>query len=239
MTVRSVIQSVTQPAITPVFAKFGGAAEFIKKNAIVDLNDTGIVGSTPVTAWNNSGTGGSAFSPNVILGTGANLTRITQGGHDAVNASGSVGIETTAGTTINTPMTMFLVVKVNVLTGSSQLFTAARSSGSSSPQIQTTSSDLFRFNAGSSLDAGAGDTNLHLHTVRYNGDSSTKYEVDGIGSVIGDAGAEPYQFGTLFASISGTGTLNGAISQYIIFPFALNDAQTESIESYLRSKFGI
>jgi len=205
-------------------------------SALVNLDERGIVGSTPVTAWLNSGTGGSAFDLDVVLGTGANLTRISVAGHDSVNSSGSAGLESTAGQTINFPMTIFLVVKPNVITGT-QLFSAAKSLAGSSPQIFASSSSNASFNAGISVNVGTIDTNLRLHSVRYNGDASTNYQVTGIGSITSDAGAENLQFGTLFADSSDAFTLNGAISQYLIFDRALTDSETLEVKARLTQKF--
>jgi len=229
------IQSSIQPSISD---SFGNALSPI--DAIVHFNETSIVGSSPVTAWNNIGTGGSAFDLDVVLGTGANITRIQSNNLDVVNSSSSAGLETTAGQTINTPMTIFMVGKANALTAANQTFAAARDLATSSPKLLVNVNDDFVFNAGAGLVVGTvADTELHLHTVRHNGDSTTSYEVSGEGKTIGDAGAENMQFGTFFADNAGAGTINGFIAEYIIYPRQLADFEVNNVQSFLTNKWNL
>lgn len=47
--------------------------------AIARFDHTSIVGSNPVSAWNNLGTGGSGFNLDTVAGTAANLTQLDSG----------------------------------------------------------------------------------------------------------------------------------------------------------------
>lgn len=206
--------------------------------ALVNFDSTSIVGSTPVTAWTNIGTGGSAFDLDVVLGTGANLTRTTVNSLDCVNSSGSVGLETTVGQMFNVPMTIFLVANVDAL-GSNDVFTSSRNLIGSSPQLVLTTGGDFRFNAGSSIDVSPANTNLSLHTVRHNGDSTSNYEVSSVGDTTGSAGAENFDFGSLFVLSDGSRTLTGTICQYIIYDSALSNAEVTQNNDFLIAKFAI
>lgn len=171
--------------------------------------------------------------------TMAGNTFIQNTGHTVVNSIGSAGLETTVGQLINTPMTIFMVAKANALTGAVQRITDARSNFSSAAILEITAADAFGFNAGASISAGAGDTSVHLHTARYNGDLTTSYEVSGVGIVTANAGSESMDFGTIFSSEAGTATFNGFIAEYIIYPRQLSDFEIILVQSYLTNKWNL
>ena len=162
---------------------------------------------------------------------------IQNSGQDEVKSYGAAGLETTVAPAalIPYPMTMFLVGKADdASTGSSQQFTASKSDFSSSPQIVSSATGDFLFNAGTALTAGAGDSAAHLHTVRHSGDSTSYYEVDAIGEATGDAGPENYEYGTLFASASGASTLTGSIARHIIKPGKTNNLKLKQAQQQLK-----
>jgi len=162
---------------------------------------------------------------------------IKNSGQDEVKSYGAAGLETTVAPAalIPYPMTMFLVGKADdASTGSSQQFTASKSDFSSSPQIVSSATGDFLFNAGTALTAGAGDSAAHLHTVRHSGDSTSYYEVDAIGEATGDAGPENYEYGTLFASASGASTLTGSIARHIIKPGKTNNLKLKQAQQQLK-----
>jgi len=76
-------------------------------------------------------------------------------------------------------------------------------------------------------------TGLHLFTIQNNGDNTTSIQLDDNTPVVDDAGAETYGFGTSFANVSGTNTLNGSQAERIIIPGALDDSTVSAIRSYL------
>ena len=66
------IKPLRTPLRTPL--KRNLVSQGVIDSAIVNLDDRGIASSSGViTEWTNSGTGGSAYDLDVILGTGANL----------------------------------------------------------------------------------------------------------------------------------------------------------------------
>jgi hypothetical protein len=78
--------SISDPATNTITAQFvdsisdptygsitKSVAQQLISEALVNLNEDGITGTTSVTEWTNSGTGGSAYDLDTIVGTGANL----------------------------------------------------------------------------------------------------------------------------------------------------------------------
>lgn len=206
----------TDPSVTPNVA-FNAADGDYKTGIMVDTFVSSATGETYTLNGN---------------------TFIQNTGQKVVNAIANVGIETTVGQLITTPMTIVVVGKAHKLTGIAQFFTAARSDSASEPLVYTNGLNFFAFNGGTAdLSQGVGDLNLHLHTVRYNGDATTSYEVDGIGIVVGNAGAENLDFATLFAGVLLGNTMFGSICEYIIYPRALSNAEVLTVQTFLTNKW--
>jgi len=188
-------------------------------------------------AGNKTGVASDTFISGGVTFTMHGDTFANNTGHSIVNSSGGAGLESTAGQTINTPMTIFLVAKAHELTGTAQFFMSARLASSLSPQIIVDAGDNFRFDAGAGIVAGAADLALHIHTASHNGDPSTNYEASGIGSVTGNAGSEALQYGTIFASPAAASTLNGSEAQLVIFDRALNVSEKLRVQSELNRRY--
>jgi hypothetical protein len=78
------------------------------------------------------------------------------------------------------------------------------------------------------------DADLHLHTVRHNGDATTSYQIDSGTPVVGDAGAEEYNFGTFFCNTVATGSyLTGSMGRFLLFDEELSDAEVAFIQTLL------
>ncbi len=164
--------------------------------------------------------------------TMAGGTAIQNSGTAEVRSWGGAGIETTvAPALIPTPMTMFMVGKADLL-GTGAFFTA-RDDASAGPYVALVGSNS-RFDAGGTFIERPIDTSPHLHTARHNGDATTSYQVDSGTPIVGNAGAEEMQFGTLFTSASGTSSyLTGSIGRYILFDEELNDSEVEFAQTLL------
>ncbi|MBL4574425.1 MAG: hypothetical protein JKY86_15330 [Gammaproteobacteria bacterium] len=158
-------------------------------------------------------------------------------GHSIVNSSGGAGLESTAGQVIAGKITRVMVIKMNALTATQQTMSSARSDGTKNPVIAVSSGDDFIFKAGSTLTASAADLDIHIITVQYNQDATTILSISGGSSVTGNAGAEDYDYGTLFADISGGTTANMAILQDITFSPALNTSEVSRIESEMNRRY--
>jgi hypothetical protein len=229
--------SIRYPIKRKLFSEFTASVRKDENLWLIDHNASGIVTSGgAVTAWTNSGTGGSAYDMDVLLGTGG-LTVTTINGLPAVQASGVGGIETTvAPANIPTPMTMFMVGKADLLNNG--IFYSARSDFGSAPYILA-GPTVFSFNAGSNL-TSTPDTDLHLHTVRHNGDATTSYQIDSNPPVIGNAGTEPFNFGSFLIGPSGASNqLTGSMGRFVLKADTTNSLITERVQQQLKRKYGL
>lgn len=214
--------------------------------ALVNLDATGIVtdGNDYVTAWTNSGIGGSDYDLDVVVGTLANSSVTTLNGINAVNSTGSYGLESTAGQDIALPYTAFAVARFsNASPGGSQNIYDSRSDGAKSNELfsNITQSNKFSLFCGSSsiVLTEAYDTDPHTFTVQQNGDSTTKLSVGGVGSVSGASGTEQLDYLSLFSNRSGANTMAGYIAQLVVFDRALTETEVLAMQNYLTSKFAL
>ena len=79
------------------------------------------------------------------------------------------------------------------------------------------------------------DNDPHVFTGQFNGDSTTKRTVSGVGSVTADSGPDNFDFGTIFSDRDGASTVQGSISQLLVFDSALSETEISSIQTFLLS----
>jgi len=231
--------SISDPTYGSISTNF---AEQLILEALVNLDPTGIVGSPNPTEWTNSGTGGSAYDLDVVVGTGANLTLGSQNGHTTIVSAGSAGLESTAGQTINAPLTVFLVGRSTEtpLTAQRVFFDARSSAAARCVLFANNAGNVFTLlEGGSNLAGPAYDTNPHVFTGQYNADASSKITVSGLGSATGDAGNHNWHYCTIFAALDGSTALIGFIAQLLVFDRALNPTEIAAIQSFLAIKFAL
>ena len=249
--------SISDPAANTITAQFVDSisdptygsitkslAQQLISQALVDLNANGIVGSNPVTAWTNSGTGGSAYDLDVVVGTGANLTAISALGTTVVNSAGSAGLETTSGQTINSPGTVFVVGRfTDPSPSTTQGLFDARSNSGARWFIGTDGGVSDRFTifqglAGIST-ASPYDTSPHVFTARFNGDATSQIDISGLLSATGNAGSNNLDFGSAFTRFDGTLSAPSYIARLLVFDSALNDSEVAALQSYLQSLYAL
>jgi hypothetical protein len=68
---------------------------------------------------------------------------------------------------------------------------------------------------------------------RHNGDATTSYQIDSGTPVVGDAGAEPYNFGTFFSDLAAGSNLTGSMGRFLLFDEELSDAEVAFIQTLL------
>ena len=240
MVVRSVAQSVPQSVSQSIAS--GNIIAPLVAGSLAHFDETSIVGATPVTAWNNIGTGGSAFDLDVVVGTGANLTTSVLNGHTGILSTGSAGLETTAGQTINGPATVFMVFKPTPASPPVQMnFMDARSTTAARWVIFTnnTAADKFAMFQGTILTLSeAYDNNLHVFTAQFNNDSSSKLTVSNVGSVTGDAGSAAWDFASIFISELEVTSAQGLFLEFVVYDRALIDAEIIQNQIFLATKHG-
>jgi hypothetical protein len=224
------------------FGSTAGAASYIQRNALVDLNSSGIVGSTPVTRWNNSGKGGSDYDLSVVGDTGANLTRATVNGYDAVQFGGSVYLEPASGQSIAGPATVIAVIQfTNAAPGADTIALDSRSLDDPNRWYINTNAasgnELGLYQGGVQLSLpGSYDLNAHVVTAQFNGGATTTLTSSGVGTASGNAGtSSPFDYCTLGARFSGTLSSEFITPRFLIFPFAVRAVELVAIQSYLKA----
>lgn len=218
-------------------------AEALLAEFMGQFDSSTIIGSAPVTAWNNKNLLFSELDINVVAGVGANLTTSALNGNTGILNAGSVGLETTAGILISSPATIFAVFKPTIATPlANQFLFSARSNVAASMQVLTSNSnaDKYRMNQGMPINiTQAFDTDLRVITAQFRGDTSSKLTISDLGSITGNAGSEDLDFGSIFMEPGGGNVFAGLfLAFYITGPtLQLNEEQISRIQLYLLDKY--
>ncbi len=204
----------------------------------VDLNPQDYVTGATLTSSETSevwtANGNAAFRGQWALNGN---TFIQNTGHKVGHSIGGVGLETTAGQSITSPGTVFLVARSTPASPSAgQHFISYRSNISNLWVIQTqnSASDRFTMTQGSALTLDeAYDQLPHVFTAQFNGNSSSKLTASGVGNKSGDAGAASWDYGTLFADGAGASTMQGYIARIIVVDRELTAAEINAVKNLL------
>lgn len=164
-------------------------------------------------------------------------------GHTGIYSRGSVGLETTASQLITTASTVFAVFKPTLTApGANQAVFDARSDNTKRRAIYTRdlSADKYvLFQGGAEVILSeAYDNKLRILTGQFNGDATSKLTASDVGSVIGDAGAVDWDFGSVFVRENGTTESVGLFLEFIIYDRALSDAEIAKNQTFLEAKYG-
>jgi hypothetical protein len=200
----------------------------------VDFNAADYVNRTSDTQFPSSTTG--------EVWTLNGNTFIQNTGHDVVHSIGGVGLETTAGQDIASPGTVFVVAKTtNASVGATQVLFAERSNSAKSwiiqlsnatPAVGTIFQGVAAVNTTETL-----DDDVHVYTGQFNGDASTKLTISDIGNISGDAGADVWDYGTLFVNRAGASPFIGYIAALYVFDRQLTESEITNMQSYLLSAY--
>ena len=205
--------------------------------AVARFDETSIVGSNPVTAWNNVN-GDADFNLDTVVGTAANLTRIVgPNGLDVVDSAGDVGMKTAVAQLLTQPTTVFLVVKSAVAVPLAQyhLFDMNGSNRTYNRIAQTTG--LFLAFAGSQVTVlDSESTAPHVLTSVFNGVSGS-FEVSGFPKVDASIGTNTWDFATLFSNNPVTASAIVWVGEWLVFNRLLTDNQITAMQDYLSSKW--
>ena len=157
----------------------------------------------------------------------------------SMESLGGVSIEpAVAPATLTTPITMFIAAKVKEVNGIKQTLISGKTDEANSIEIGISADGNFIADAGNILTAGPADTDLHVFTVRQNGDGTSTFTVSDVGTVTGDLGTEGLNYGTLFADVAGGETAKGSQSRVLIFDSALTDTEVTDVQSFLLNPAG-
>ena len=170
-------------------------------------------------------------------------TFIQNTGHDVVHSIGSAGLESTAGQSIASPGTVFMVCRISGTPPEDWYILDTRSIIASTWNFRTDESNADKFtihqgNALLSLDE-AFDNNPHVWTGQFNSDTTTKLTVSEVGNKSGDVGSNDFDYGMIFARRDGANTMQGYIAQLIVFDYALSENDITAVQNYLASKYAL
>lgn len=164
-------------------------------------------------------------------------------GKTVVHSIGSVGIETSAGQSISSPGTVFVVGRVSNTPSTNAYFFDARSDGNArwATYSRNSQSDRFTtFQGSADLTLSEAFDNLpHVFTSSFNGDATTKLTVSGVGTATGDSGSDNYDYGTVFSDFNGSNTLRGYMGRLLVFNRALNETEISIMQDYLEAQYGL
>ena len=165
---------------------------------------------------------------------------IQNSGQDEVKSYGASGLETTVAPALITgSTTSFIIAKIDALDSTLKYISTARSDGANSPFWAVTAGNNLSFDAGTSLALGAATVDPMLLTARLNGDATTSISRNSETPVVGNAGAEGYDYGTLLASTTGANTLTGSIARHIIKPGKTNGLMVKYSQNALKRIHGL
>lgn len=185
----------------------------------------------------------ATFSSGGVTWTQHGNTFIQNTGHTTVHSIGSFGLETTAGQTIASPGTVFLVGRMSNTPSANARFFDSRSNGAANWIIQSVdaSTDRFAFFQGTSnvLLTEAFDNDPHVYTAQFNGDATSKLTASDIGNRTGDGGSDDWDYCTLFASTAAGSTMQGYIASLIVFDYQLSETQVAILNTHLASQYRI
>jgi len=201
---------------------------------VLSLNAADYVNKTSDTEFPSSATGeiwelvGNSFIQNT--------------GHNVVQPIGGVGLETTAGQDITSPGTVFAVIRYSDPTpAADQAVFDARASLSKRwlLALDQSASNVFVFQGEGSFPVTslANDTDPHVITCQFNGDSTTKITISGVGSFTGDdVGSDDLQWGSIFVDATGGSSMQGYIDTLIIFVGKLKESEVSSMQAFLAKR---
>ena len=92
---------------------------------------------------------------------------------------------------------------------------------------------------GSALAIGNASLVPSILTCQFNAGASTTGELSDVGSSIGDAGNEDWDYGTILTGYDNTLSTQGYIAQFAVNFGALGDSTIKSIGSSIRNQFSI
>ena len=163
-------------------------------------------------------------------------------GFQGIYSRGSVGLETTAGQTINSPVTVFAVFKPTLAAPATtqRIYDARSEAGERMILVTlTTSADKYSFFQGAAFRTitPAYDTDLRIITVQFLGTAVSKLTVSDVGSVTGDGGTNNWDFASLFMSKDGTEHLQGLFLEFLVFDRALSAGEISLVQAHLAAKY--
>lgn len=208
----------------------------IIETALVDLHEDGITtNGINVTGLKNSGTGGSTYDLDVVLGTN-DLTVDSYNGIPTIRGGGNSGLSTLVGIEMPQPLTIFCVYQIETL---GQRYVFDRNVTGGRIVHFTGGADNVRLNAGVSVDFVTTNLNPRVMGAVCNG-ASGRYEIYHIGDINpAGAGGNSLNYIHLFCEQTGVAFFPLWIGRLMIIPGALSTDDFDEVSAYLREKWNI
>jgi hypothetical protein len=204
---------------------------------LVHYDETTLVGDPSVTAWTNKGTGGSAYD---IV---AEATRGSLNSLDTFEpTSGSALNETAAIQSIGVGLTVLIVVTPRDVNPSRGYISDSKATTNRvTLGLNTLAANEWWHFEGVSLVLPTLETysGARSISIQSNGGVDTKFSVSGLGSVIGDAGSNSWDFGRIGAQYDGLYNWEDGVCEFLIWDSLLSDSTLLPAVEYLESKWGI
>lgn len=198
----------------------------------------GLADGDPVATWpDSSGLGRDATQATAAKKPTYRASRSTFSGQPVVEFdSADDFVQTASFTAMAQPNTVFAVAKVGA-TGA-QRFMIDGFDFSNRHALFQESSTNWQYYAGSLVNDGTSNTNVHLFQALFNGASSV-LRVDGGAGTSGNAGSNNLTGLTLGAQPSGTSNWGGDIAEVIVYNMSLSATEINGVALYLGAKYGL
>ena len=205
-------------------------------DSIAHFDETSIVGSTPITAWNNLGTGGAAYDLiDKGLGIAADLVRSMENGLDVVQNTGFGQLAPAGAPTVNQPFTVFMVYNNEDITGT---IINSKTQNVNRLNYRSANAGSWEFSLGTSLLLLVTSTaGLHLHTLVAN--TANSAHAVGANLRLGDVGIQFWEFASLFSNSAGGDGALGKMCELVVYDRLLSPIEKLDAEEFLNLKWGI
>jgi hypothetical protein len=191
--------------------------DYLVPGYVAHFKESGIVGATPVTAWENEVAGGTAFDFDVVEGTAANLLKSTENGIDCLLFDGSAQLRPTSPTIISQPAVVFIVAQFEPSASGAKVLLDARTSSSQRFSIyHSFGSGKFAMFAGAENQGSDFDSNLHVFACDFKGVPSS-LDISGLDRDAGNIGSQDWQFATLGSSFALTAGFVGKVCELLVY----------------------
>jgi len=165
-------------------------------------------------------------------------------GHNVVHSIGSVSMESTINQLIPSPFVMYAVMRATDPAPPSQHFINGRDALNERAILFTLNSGNDRFalyQGGTAIVlVEPYDTDVHVFVGEFNGDSTTKLTVSGVGEITGDAGNNAnFGWATLLGDQAGASTMKCYIASVLVYNGTHTAEQVAQNIAALETKYNI
>lgn len=209
----------------------------ILATALVDHVSSGIQDNgVNVTGWLNSGTGGSLYDLDTVLGVN-DMIKETQLGRQVVHAHNGSALSCSNTPNIPRPVTIFAVFQVDNIIRAQYIFDGNGGAGRVNFFYGPALSG-YRYNGGATYDVITIDQGPLVVGMRVDG-ASGRAELGGLDNLDPAAiGVNSYDYGHLLVNEAGTDYAEAWVGRRLVFDSALSTTDFDDVMTFLRSDWG-